>query len=340
MKRPVNTILDAIGNTPLIRLKHIPDPNHNVYVKMEASNPGGSMKDRTARLIVSELIKAGEVARGGTIIESSSGNMAVGLAQACLYFGLKLIVVVDPKLNPHTYKLLRAYGAEIVQVNKPDPEGGYLAARLSKVKQLLDSIPNSVWSNQYGNRNNPKAYHSLMAEIMVALDDRVDYLFVATSTCGSLMGCSRYIEKQNLNTKLIAVDAVGSVLFGGPSLKREIPGHGAAVPSQFLETDKIFDVVHVNDADCIKGCRTLLQRETILAGGSSGAIATAYGLYKDRLPDGSVSVFLFADRGERYLDTIYNPDWVHGHIDMKAITRKGSGRFEEKNFEMPNYATL
>lgn len=320
MEKISNDVMDAIGNTPLIHLNRFHDNEHTVFVKMEGLNPGGSMKDRTAHLIVTELLREGKISRGGTIIESSSGNMAIGLAQTCIYYGLNLTVVVDPNLNPHTRKLLESYGAKLVTVDGSNGKKDFLAARLEKVNELLNTVPNSVWSNQYSNPNNPKAYESLMAEIMNVLDNKVDYLFVATSTCGSLMGCADYIDAHSLHTKLIAVDAVGSVLFGGPAKDRKIPGHGAGVASNFLQEDRICDVVHVTDAECVRGCHLLLQKEAILTGGSSGGIVSAFLKFKDRLPEDSVSVLLFADRGERYLDTIYNPKWVRQNIglDKKA----------------------
>jgi len=311
-------ILSSSGGTPLVRLSKMFPPDRNVYAKLESANPGGSMKDRSATLIISELLRTGKIEPGGTIIESSSGNMAVGLAQACLFYGLKLIVVVDPKLNPHTRKLLLAYRARLEHVAIACADGGFLAARLHRVGELLDLVPGSVWSNQYGNPNNPAAYHTLMKEVTHALDMNVDFLFLATSTCGSLMGCADFILENGLGTKLIAVDAEGSILFGGSESKRWIPGHGSGVPSNFLDRDKIFDVVHVNDADCILGCRGLLQKEAILAGGSSGALVAAYQKYFESMPEGAVSVLIFADRGERYLDTVYSDDWVSEHIDVPS----------------------
>ena len=316
MENISNNIMDAIGNTPLVRLNRIINGQRQVFAKLEGSNPAGSMKDRTSHLIISELIRKGIISRGGTIIESSSGNMAAGLAQACLFYGLHLMVVVDPNLNPQTHKLLKTYGAEIVMVHEPHPTGGFLAARLEKVKDLLATVPNSLWSNQYGNPNNPKAHHATMSEIMAALHNNLDYLFIATSTCGTLMGCADYIEKNGFRTKLIAVDAVGSVLFGDKAGKRKIPGHGAGVPSKFLDTSKLYDVVHVSDMECIKGCWKLLKEEAILSGGSSGGIISAYLKYARYISKDSTAVLLLPDKGERYLDTVYNSDWVRENIEL------------------------
>ena len=305
------SIISTIGNTPLVQLNKIFKHNKfNLFGKLEAANPAGSIKDRTSLFILQQALADGRIKKGDTVIESSSGNMAVGLAQACLYYGLKLIVVVDPKLNLHTEKILRTYGARIEKVKEPKEDGGFLAARLARVQYLLISIPNSFWSNQYGNKDNPLTHHKTMTEIMDSLDGELDYLFVATSTCGTLMGCADYIKENNLSTKIIAVDAVGSVLFGGPPLKRLIPGHGAGVPSQFLDTNKIHDYVYVDDVDCARGCWSLLENESILCGGSSGGMISAVKKYSKKIEDGSNCALFLCDRGERYLDTIYNQEWL------------------------------
>jgi len=316
-------IINSIGQTPLVQLNKIfSHSNSNFFGKLESANPSGSLKDRTSAFILRNAMQKGKIKTGDTIIESSSGNMALGLAQACLYLDLKLIVVVDPNINKHTEKLLRTYNAKIEYVNSPLKNGGFLAARLEKVKQLLTDIPNSYWTNQYGNSDNPLAHRTAIEEIMCALQDNVDYIFVSTSTCGTLMGYADYIEENNLKTKLIAVDAEGSVLFGGDSKKRLVPGHGAAIPSQFLKKDKIYDHIVVSDLDCIEGCWSLLKSEGILCGGSTGGVVTAMKRYQ--LSDSGNCVFLLCDRGERYLDTIYNLDWVHSNFPVTAANEKSN----------------
>ncbi len=305
------SIINTIGNTPLVKLNNVyAGSKFNLYGKLEAANPGGSIKDRTSLFIVQQALENGLIKKGDTVVESSSGNMAIGLAQACLHFGLKLIVVVDPNLNSHTEKILKTYGVRIEHVTQPKKQGGFLAARLERVQELLSSIPNSFWSNQYGNLNNPLTHHKTMTEIMNSLHGKLDYLFVATSTCGTLMGCADYVYENNLDTKIIAVDAVGSVLFGGPPLKRLIPGHGAGVPSQFLDFSKIHDYIYVDDVDCARGCWSLLENEAILCGGSSGGMISAIMKYQKKIEDGSNCALFLCDRGERYLDTIYNTEWL------------------------------
>jgi len=305
-------ILTAIGNTPLVRLTRvITDVRFHLFAKLEALNPGGSTKDRPAFSILRHAMETGEIDQDTVVIESSSGNMAIGLAQVCSYYGLHLICVVDPKTTLQNTRLIEAYGAEVDLVREPDPTTGeFLQARINRVQELLRSIENSFWPNQYSNPYNSMAHRKTMQEIATALNGEVDYLFCATSTCGTLRGCREYIREEGLNTKVFAVDAMGSVIFGGCKAKRLIPGHGAAIVPKLFQPDLVDSCIHVTDLDCIVGCRRLAQREAILAGGSSGAILMAVEKVKYDIAKGANCVIILADRGERYLDTIYSDAWV------------------------------
>jgi cysteine synthase A len=282
---------------------------------LEALNPGGSTKDRPAFSIIENALLTGAILPGTTVIESSSGNMGIGLAQVCSRFGLRLICVVDPKTTRQNLSLLKAYGAEVDLVTEPDPAtGDYLQARMNRVQKLLADIKNSFWPNQYANEYNPIAHHRTMQEIMTALDGKIDYLFCAVSTCGTLRGCAEYVKSHNLRTKIIGVDAVGSVIFSGPRAKRLIPGHGAAVKPRLFREDLADHCIHVTDLDCVVGCRRLAREEAILAGGSSGAILMAIERIKHEIFKGAACAAIFPDRGERYLDTIYSDGWVREHF--------------------------
>jgi cysteine synthase A len=309
-------ILSAIGHTPLVRLKRaIEDSSFRLYAKLEAFNPGGSIKDRAALSIISNALDAGLVQPGGTVIESSSGNMGIGLAQACGYFGLRFICVVDPKTTSQNIGILEAYGAEVDVVVEPDPvTGEFLHARIHRVQTLLRSIPNSYWPNQYANIQNVRAHYQTMHEIVAALNGRVDYLFCSTSTCGTLRGCVAYARTHNLGTRVFAVDAVGSVIFGGSPAKRLLPGHGAARQPELYQPDLAERCIRVSDLDCVIGCRQLLRREAIMAGGSSGGVLMAVERVREEIPPGAACVVLFPDRGERYLDTVYSDVWVKEHF--------------------------
>jgi cysteine synthase A len=219
--------------------------------------------------------------------------------------------VVDTKTTAQNISILKAYGAEIDLVTKPDPvTGEYLQARIERVHYLLRSIPNSFWPDQYSNIHNANAHEQTMQEIATELNGQVDYLFCSTSTCGTIRGCASYARANQLNTRVLAVDARGSVLFGDKPAKRLIPGHGAAVVPRLLKRDLIDRVVHVSDLECVVGCRRLVRREAILVGGSSGGVVMAVERLSGSIAPGSNCIAIFADRGERYLDTIYSDDWV------------------------------
>jgi len=310
-------VLSAIGNTPLVRLSHfLADSSLQVFAKLELLNPGGSIKDRTAVAILEEAFRSGAIDSRSVIVESSSGNMGIGLAQACRYHGLRFICVVDPKTAAQNIQILRTYDAEIVQVTEPDPETGeFLQARIDRVKTLLGQIESSFWPNQYENLSNPGAhFETTMREIASALDGKIDYLFVATSTCGTIRGCAEHVRHYGLRTKIVAVDAVGSQIFSNVRAKRMIPGLGAGIKPPLCRPSLIDECVHVDDVDCVAGCRRLVLREAILAGGSSGGVVAALEKMQSRIPPGSVCVVVLPDRGERYLDTVYSDEWVHRHF--------------------------
>lgn len=314
--QPNDGILATIGNTPLVRLSRLTKGlDINIFAKLELFNPGGSLKDRPALKMLKAALDKGEIDSETTIIESSSGNLGIGLAQVCAYLGLQFICVTDVRSTLVSRRIIKAYGARLDLIEEPDPEiGTLLAARIKYVRHLRETVPNNFNCDQYTNLNNPRAHYETMQEIVEALDCQPDYLFCAVSTCGTLRGCSEYIVEHNLDTKIMAVDAKGSVIFGYPSECRLIPGHGAGiVPPLYyanLETTHIL----VSDLDCVVGCRQLAQREAIFAGGSAGGIMTAILKMQPEIPAGSTCVAILGDQGGRYIETIYNDDWVKEHF--------------------------
>ncbi|MEO6027331.1 MAG: 2,3-diaminopropionate biosynthesis protein SbnA, partial [Candidatus Binatia bacterium] len=290
-------VLACIGGTPLVALARVmPDAPFRLYAKLEASNPGGSIKDRAALGLLEAAWSSGALGPETVVVESSSGNMGIGLAQACAYLGRRFICVVDARTTAQNIAIMRAYGAEIEVVEAPDPvSGGYLRARIARVRAIVAALPSAFWPDQYGNVNNARAHRKTMSEIVEALDGRVDYLFCPTSTCGTIRGCADYVREHGLATEIIAVDALGSVIFddqtrsgalrGAPS-PRLIPGHGAAIRPALYRDDLARECVRVSDLECIIGCRRLVAREGILAGGSSGAAVMAVERLRARLGAG------------------------------------------------------
>lgn len=311
-----DNVLSTVGNTPLVRLQRLfAGERFRVYAKLESLNPGGSIKDRPARLMLEEALREGRIGPHSTIVESSSGNLGIGLAQACRYHCLRFICVVDPKTTAQNIQLLRAYGAELSCVTEPDAvTKEFLQARIDRVQALLREIEGSFWPNQYANRRNPDAhYRTTMTEIATALDGKVDYLFVATSTCGTIRGCAEYVRDHGMSTRIVAVDAVGSQIFSDVKAKRMIPGMGAGIKPPLCERSLIDEVILVDDVECVAGCRRLVAAEAILAGGSSGGVIAGIERIRERIPPGADCVAILSDRGERYMDTVYDDAWVREH---------------------------
>jgi len=212
--------------------------------------------------------------------------------------------------------ILRAYGAEVDIVTDPHPETGeFLDARLARISQIISENPDAFWPNQYQNPANPEAHYLQTAvEILRDLGRPPDGLIAATSTCGTIAGLQRYFHEIGAHTKIIAVDAVGSAIFGQAPQKRHIPGLGSSRRPDLIDPEGV-RVVHVSSRDCVAGCRLLARQEAILAGGSSGGVVLAAGRIAPELPKRSNIVVILPDRGDRYIDTVYSDAWVLEHLE-------------------------
>lgn len=314
----ISSFRGLVGNTPLIRLPHLVHPaRFSVYAKLEMYNLGGSMKDRAAFSMIEAALDAGLIRKGSAVVESSSGNMGIGLAIACHVYGLHFTCVVDARTNKTNVQIMETYGANVVCVETAPAGKSLLEARREYVTNFLQEHPGSYWPNQYANAFNHKAHEQTMEEIAVALNNKVDYLLCAVGTCGTIRGCADYIQRTGLSTKIIAIDAVGSVIFGGKAGDRLIPGHGAAIRPDIFQDGMADDIVYVTDRDCVEGCDTLLAKEHIMAGGSTGAVVAGLLRSAPTIEDGANVVAIVADRGERYIDTIYNQQWRQKHFDKE-----------------------
>jgi 2,3-diaminopropionate biosynthesis protein SbnA len=330
-KQPLKGILATIGSTPLVELERlVPDSRYRVFAKLEQFNPGGSIKDRAAVSMLLDRISSGELRPGrSVVVESSSGNLAIGIAQLCRFFGLRFVCVVDAKTTEQNLAILRALQAEVDLVGAPDPETGeYLPMRIRRVRELLERIPHAFWPNQYANPSNPRAHLITMREIAETLDRKVDYLFCSVSSFGTLRGCAEYIRNNKLATKIVGVDAVGSAMFHGqPPSTRLLPGHGTSVRPALFQPGLADRVVHVADLECVAACRRLTIQEAMLAGGSSGATVAALDKVSPEIPDGANCVLIFPDGGDRYLDTIYSDSWVYDKFgDVSYLWKEPNGR--------------
>jgi len=325
-----NHILNMVGNTPMVRLELEELAHIRLYAKLEFTNPTGSVKDRAASYVINKLLDKGEINDQTTMIESSSGNFGIALAAYCKLKKLRFICVVDPCISPLNEMLIRSYGGEIIKVMNPDENGGFLLSRIRKVHQLLNSIKNSYWVNQYANPYNAEAYYMTLGEEISNQLDRIDYVFLGISSGGTITGVSRRIKERFPQARVIAVDIIGSVIFGHPPKKRYIPGIGSSMVPQILKDAHIHDVVMMDEVCTIQMCHQLLSRHNIFAGGSSGS---AYGAVIRYFTENPVQhpvnvVTLFADRGERYYNTVYNEEWctnfIKNHVELKEMTCKST----------------
>lgn len=309
----LTNILNKVGNTPLVFLKLDENPKIKLLAKLEFYNPTGSVKDRAACYIINRALNEGILNKDTVLIESSSGNFGVALSAYAKLHNLKFICVIDSNTLPINEMLIKLQGAQIIKITEPDEYGGYLLNRIRTIKQMLEDRSNLYWVNQYANPLNAEAYYaSLGREIcMEAPGQQVDYVFLGVSSGGTITGVSRRVKKENPDAKIIAVDIYGSVIFGDTPKKRYIPGVGSSLRPEILDKAMIDEVVLVSEYETILNCRELLEKHNLYAGGSSGSVYAAIKKYfRDRQITEPVNVMcVFADRGERYIETIYNEEW-------------------------------
>jgi cysteine synthase A len=296
----------ALRPTPVVRLAH---DRLKLFAKLEYHSVVGSLKDRPAYYMLRDAIRRGLVRRTTTVVESSSGNTGAALAVLCRILGLTFVPVVDPNLQTHYRGLLESAGARVVRVDERDGTGGYLKTRLAKVGELLETIGDAFWTDQYRNPSAMTAHYELTAGEIIASFSALDYVFVGVSTAGTIAGVSRRLKAHFPGVRVVAVDAEGSVIFGRKPRRRYIPGIGSSIVPDLLRCARIDDTVHVRELDTIDGCHELLRKHQILAGGSSGSSYAAVESYP--FPESSPTVlFLCADRGTAYMDTVYDAEWV------------------------------
>jgi 2,3-diaminopropionate biosynthesis protein SbnA len=310
-----HSIADCVGATPVVRLARLfRDAPFEVLAKLELLNPGGSIKDRSARFFVEEGLRQGWLGPGSHLVESSSGNLGIALAMITRAHDLAFTCVVDPKISSANLAILRQLGAGIELVQEPDAAGGFLHARIRRVQELCQEIPGAVWVNQYANELAWRAhYEGIGGEILRQVRGRLDAVVVAVSTTGTAMGIARRLRERWPRLELVAVDAVGSVIFGGSPAPRDLPGIGSSRVPEILDVNAVDRIIEISDVEAAHACRALLAQEGIFAGGSSGSVVAAIArLEADRVPYRRI-ITVIADRGERYLDLVYDDGWLAAH---------------------------
>ncbi|MEX0754783.1 MAG: cysteine synthase family protein [Actinomycetota bacterium] len=308
----VDSVLDVVGHTPLVRLRRLPDPaGADVFVKLEGFNPSGSVKDRSALGMIDAAEAAGSLAPGMTVIESSSGNLGVAIAQIGAVRGYRVIIVADRKASPAQVALMTAYGAEVDLV-QGDPPEGLQQARWHRVRELAAIHAPAFIPDQYDNPDNPAAHaRTTGAELLAALGDRFSTVVATVSTGGHLSGIAECVRP--MGVRIVAVDIAGSALFRSESHPYLTNGMGLSWTPGNLADDLIDTVVVADDITAFETARALALHEGILAGPSTGAaVAAAIGVASTAAPEDSV-VAIAPDRGDRYVDSLLQPDWCERH---------------------------
>ncbi|MFD6529744.1 2,3-diaminopropionate biosynthesis protein SbnA [Streptomyces sp. NPDC060184] len=281
-----------------------------LFLKCEGFNFAGSIKLKAAAEMVAAAERDGTLTADSVLVESSSGNLGVALSMIAASKGYRFVCVTDSRCNLTTRLMMEALGGEVQLVAGQETGGGFLAARLDHVRRLCASDDRYVWLSQYTNPANWRAHYRTTAPEIARSFPRLDVLFVGAGTTGTLMGCARYFRDRHRPVRIVAVDTVGSVAFGGDPGRRMIPGLGMSMRPPLLDESYVDEVVRVEEADTVRACRRL-ARSGFLFGGSTGTVVSGAidWLARHRAPD-LTAVAIAPDLGERYLDTVYQDNWV------------------------------
>jgi len=322
--RRFESILDAIGQTPMVRLNRITEGiNASIYAKLDFLNPMGSSKDRIAKYLVEQAELNGRLKPGDLLLENSSGNTAMGLALLAIQKGYRLKAVVRDRTSKEKLDQLAALGVDVCKVDAslpPEHPDSYnnIAPRLAR------ELPDCYFPDQHNNReNNDAHYRQTGPEIWEQMEGRIDAFVAGMGTGGTIAGVGRYLKEQNPKIRIIAVDVEGSIFteyFKTGKIGLPHPYLLEGLGDEFLigtaDFAMIDDMVQVSDRTAFLAARELARREGLLAGGSSGAAIHVALQIASSLPAGSCVATLFPDSASRYLSTIYNDDWMtaHGYI--------------------------
>ena len=288
----------------------------SLFLKSEAFNFAGSVKVKAANAMVEGAEKEGILKAGSALVESSSGNLGLALSMISAYKGYEFVCVTDSRCNRSIMRHMQALGARvhIITHAAPDSDGGLLGARIGYVRALCASDERYVWLNQYANPGNWNAHFRTTAPAITREFPQLDVLFIGAGTTGTLMGCARYLREWPRPVHVVAVDTVGSITFGGAAGRRMIPGLGTAVRPPQLDESFVDEVVLVEEADTIRTCRRLAKHGFLFGGSTGTVVFAAINWLKQHNANDLTAVAIAPDLGERYVDTIYNNEWVQDHF--------------------------
>jgi len=293
-----NNVLETIGNTPIIKLNKL-FPNHNVYIKVEKQNPGGSIKDRIALAMIEDAEKAGILKPGGTIIEPTSGNTGIGLSFVAAVKGYKMIITMPESMSIERRKIMEAYGAEFVLTPK---ELGMKGA-IAKAQELAETIEGAWVPQQFENNSNPTVHYNTTAkEILEDFPQGVDYLITGVGTGGHLSGIGKALKEVNSSTKVIAVEPTDSpVISGGNPGPHAIQGIGAGFIPTNLDTSIVDSSTQITKEEAFEFAKKVAKVEGIFVGISTGASLTAVAKTLNEVDKNTKILTVNYDTGERYL---------------------------------------
>ncbi|MER6999217.1 2,3-diaminopropionate biosynthesis protein SbnA [Streptomyces sp. NPDC000410] len=283
---------------------------HSLFLKCEGFNFAGSIKLKAA----TEMVEAAERNRVLTpdsiLVESSSGNLGVALSMIAASKGYRFLCVTDSRCNLSTRLMMEALGSRVHIIAGHEAHGSFLGARIDYVRSLCASDERYVWLSQYTNPANWQAHYRTTAPAIARQFPRLDVLFVGAGTAGTLMGCARWFREWHRPVRIVALDAVGSVSFGGPPGRRMIPGLGMSIRPPLLDESFVDEVIRVEEADTIRACHRLARRGFLFGGSTGTVVSGAMGWLDQHDRRGLTAVAIAPDLGERYLDTIYQANWL------------------------------
>ncbi len=289
-------------------------PHLSVLLKIEGLNPARSIKLKTAVSLIESLEASSCLHKGSRIIESSSGNLGTALSVICAAKGYQLTIVTDPNAAELSVRMMEALGTSVIMVTDRDANGGFLGTRIAYIMAALAQDNDLLWPNQYASIANPDAHYQRTARSIHREIPHADVILVGVGTGGTLVGCLSYYREHSPATRVVAVDAAGSVIFGGASAPRHIPGIGASRVPELLRDPGDLERILVTEQDTVDMCWRLAREHGIAAGGSTGSVLAAAGRLASTLPDGATVVAISPDLGEQYLESVYSEDWIKQHL--------------------------